>query len=46
MIMIDADAMPQEPGGYSYMDFVRVGLPLNIITMVAAIVAITIFFPF
>lgn len=33
-------------GGYSYMDFVRVGLPLNIITMIAAIVAITIFFPF
>ena len=33
-------------GGYSYMDFVRVGLPLNIITMVAGIIAITIFFPF
>ena len=33
-------------GGYSYMDFVRVGLPLNFITMVAGIAAITIFFPF
>jgi di/tricarboxylate transporter len=33
-------------GGYSYMDFVRVGLPLNIVTMIAAIVSITIFFPF
>ena len=33
-------------GGYSYMDFVRVGLPLNFITMIAGIVAITIFFPF
>ena len=33
-------------GGYSYMDFVRVGLPLNIITMIAGIAAITFFFPF
>lgn len=33
-------------GGYSYMDFVRVGLPLNLITWVAAMVAIPIFFPF
>ncbi len=33
-------------GGYRYMDFVRVGLPLNLITFVVAIVAINIFFPF
>jgi di/tricarboxylate transporter len=33
-------------GGYSYMDFVRVGVPLNIVTWVAAMVAIPIFFPF
>ena len=33
-------------GGYGYMDFVRVGLPLNAITMIAGIAAITIFFPF
>lgn len=33
-------------GGYSYMDFVRVGLPLNLITWIAAMVAIPIFFPF
>jgi len=33
-------------GGYSYMDFVRVGVPLNLITWVAAMVAIPIFFPF
>ncbi|MET0247201.1 MAG: SLC13 family permease [Sphingomonas sp.] len=32
--------------GYRYMDFVRVGLPLNIITFAVAIAAITIFFPF
>ncbi len=33
-------------GGYSYMDFVRVGLPLNLISYVVGIVAIGIFFPF
>ncbi|WP_426038543.1 SLC13 family permease [Brevundimonas sp. DC300-4] len=33
-------------GGYSYMDFVRVGLPLNLVTWVAAMFAIPIFFPF
>ena len=33
-------------GGYSYMDFVRIGIPLNLITWAAAMVAIPIFFPF
>ena len=33
-------------GGYNYLDFVKVGLPLNIVTWAAAVVAITIFFPF
>lgn len=33
-------------GGYSYMDFVRVGVPLNLITWAAAMVAIPAFFPF
>jgi di/tricarboxylate transporter len=33
-------------GGYRYMDFVRVGLPLNFLTFAVAIVAIRIFFPF
>ncbi|MBL8554136.1 MAG: SLC13/DASS family transporter [Phenylobacterium sp.] len=32
--------------GYSYMDFVRVGLPLNLVTWAAAMVAIPMFFPF
>jgi len=32
--------------GYSYMDFVKVGLPLNLITWAVAMVAIPIFFPF
>ncbi|HKX90862.1 MAG TPA: SLC13 family permease [Sphingomicrobium sp.] len=33
-------------GGYRYLDFVKVGLPLNLITWVAAIIAIQIYFPF
>jgi di/tricarboxylate transporter len=33
-------------GGYRYMDFVRVGLPLNLVTFVVAIIAIERFFPF
>lgn len=33
-------------GGYRYMDFVRVGLPLNVVTCVAALAAIQMFFPF
>ena len=32
--------------GYRYMDFVRVGLPLNLVTWAAAMVAIPWFFPF
>lgn len=33
-------------GGYSYMDFVRVGVPLNLVTWAAAMIAVPIFFPF
>jgi di/tricarboxylate transporter len=33
-------------GGYSYMDFVRVGLPLNLVTWAVAMVAIPVYFPF
>ena len=32
--------------GYRYLDFVKVGLPLNLITFAVAIVAIQAFFPF
>lgn len=32
--------------GYRYMDFVRMGLPLNVITCVTAIAMILVFFPF
>lgn len=33
-------------GGYRYMDFVRVGLPLNIITWIVGVIAISWTFPF
>ncbi|HEU4650486.1 MAG TPA: SLC13 family permease [Croceibacterium sp.] len=33
-------------GGYRYMDFVRIGLPLNLLTCAVAIAAISVFFPF
>jgi di/tricarboxylate transporter len=33
-------------GGYNYLDFVKVGIPLNLITWAAAIVAIQMYFPF
>ncbi|HET7606164.1 MAG TPA: SLC13 family permease [Sphingomicrobium sp.] len=33
-------------GGYSYGDFLKVGLPLNLITWAAAVVAIQMYFPF
>lgn len=33
-------------GGYNYLDFVKVGLPLNLITWAAAVVAIQLYFPF
>ncbi|MBN8840480.1 MAG: SLC13/DASS family transporter [Sphingomonadales bacterium] len=33
-------------GGYSYLDFVKVGLPLNLLTFAVAIATIPVFFPF
>jgi di/tricarboxylate transporter len=33
-------------GKYKYMDFVRVGVPLNLVTWIAGVVAIPMFFPF
>jgi len=33
-------------GGYRYLDFVKVGLPLNLITWIVAVIAIYWFFPF
>lgn len=33
-------------GEYRYMDFVRIGVPLNLLTWVAGVIAIPIFFPF
>ncbi|QNM83832.1 SLC13/DASS family transporter [Sphingomonas sabuli] len=33
-------------GGYNYMDFMKVGLPLNLITWVVGVIAIQYYFPF
>lgn len=33
-------------GRYNYLDFVRIGIPLNLITWVVGVVAILIYFPF
>lgn len=33
-------------GGYNYLDFVRLGIPLNVITWTVAVIAIQYFFPF
>jgi di/tricarboxylate transporter len=33
-------------GGYNYMDFIKVGLPLNILTWAVGVWAIQIYFPF
>lgn len=35
-----------EMGRYNYMDFVRIGLPLNFVTWAAGVAAIPVFFPF
>ena len=40
------NALVHQLGGYNYLDFVRVGVPLNLITWIAAVVAIQIYFPF
>jgi di/tricarboxylate transporter len=40
------NAIVYQMGNYRYMDFVRVGLPLNLVTGVAALAAIGVFFPF
>jgi di/tricarboxylate transporter len=40
------NALVYQMGRYNYLDFVRVGLPLNLITWAAAIVAIQMYFPF
>lgn len=33
-------------GGYNYLDFVKIGIPLNVITWVVGIIAIRMYFPF
>jgi di/tricarboxylate transporter len=33
-------------GGYNYLDFVKIGIPLNLITWVVGVMAIQLYFPF
>jgi len=33
-------------GGYNYLDFVKVGIPLNLVTWAVGVIAIQIYFPF
>lgn len=40
------NALVYQMGRYRYMDFVRVGLPLNLVTWITAVAAIQVFFPF
>ena len=40
------NALVYQLGGYRYMDFVRVGLPLNLVTWAVAAIAIPLVFPF
>lgn len=40
------NAIVYRMGGYSYVDFLRLGLPLNLITWAVAVLAIQAFFPF
>jgi len=40
------NALVYQMGGYNYLDFLKVGLPLNLITWAAAVIAIQAYFPF
>jgi di/tricarboxylate transporter len=40
------NALVYQLGGYRYLDFVKVGLPLDLVTWVAACIAIPLVFPF
>ena len=40
------NALVYQMGGYNYLDFVKIGIPLNLITWFAAVAAIQHYFPF
>ena len=40
-----ANSMAVEPGGYSFMDYVKTGLPLTLICIVESIIYIAAFYP-
>ena len=45
-IAYQTNMMVYGPGGYTFKDFMKVGLPLTILLMIASMVLIPIFFPF
>ncbi len=40
------NAIVYQMGGYNYLDFVKIGIPLNFITWAVAVIAIQAYFPF
>lgn len=40
------NAIVYQMGGYNYMDFMKVGIPLNLITWIVGVIAIQYYFPF
>ena len=40
------NAIVYQMGGYNYLDFVKFGIPLNLITWVVGVIAIQAYFPF
>jgi di/tricarboxylate transporter len=40
------NALVYQMGRYKYLDFVKIGLPLNLITWAIGVLAIRIYFPF
>ena len=44
-VAMPANSMAVEPGGYSFMDYVKTGLPLTLICIVESIIYIAAFYP-
>ena len=41
-----ANTMVISPGGYKFMDYVKAGLPLIVVSTIVSLVLLPIFFPF
>lgn len=44
-VAMPANSMAIEPGGYNFMDYVRPGLPLTIISIIVTFIYIAVFYP-